>query len=168
MTHGAALLGGLVAVCRGPGSRVTRLPGQRRALLPLQDGRGAGAPAGGRGGVLPGGSRGGGGGGPQGPFGGQRGAAAGDAVGHRLVHPQHLWVAGGVRAEGALVPGEAPAVRGRGGRAPVALGSHAQVQRHRAGVQWGRLGRALVPGGASREVWVGGRAEQKGALQLGG
>ena len=149
----------------------------------LQDGRGAGAPAGGRGGggggggggrggALPGGPGGpggsGGGGGPQGPFGGQRGAAAGDAVGHRLVHPQHLGVAGGVRAEGALVSGEAPAAGGRGGRAPEALGAHAQVQRGRDGVQRGRLGRALVPGGAGGEVRVGGRVEEKGALQLGG
>lgn len=78
------------------------------------------------------------------------------------MHPEHLWVAGGVRAKGALVAGEALLVQAEGGYTPAALRSNAQINRGHAWIEWG---------GASRTVSRRGRRAvqplEKGFLQLG-
>ena len=78
------------------------------------------------------------------------------------MHPEHLWVAGGVRAKGALVAGEALPVKAEGDYTPAALRSNAQIHRGHAWIKWG---------GASRTVSRRGRRAvqplEKGFLQLG-
>lgn len=59
---------------------------------------------------------------------------------HRLVHPQHLGISGGVRAEGALVAREALPVQGS---PPAALAPHTQIHRGQTRVKAGGLSRAV-------------------------
>lgn len=130
-----AFLQDLAGLRWGPGTLRSHHRRQRGTLLSLQDGRGPGASLGGQRIVL---------GGFEAvfycPFWSKIGAAAVDAMSHSLVHPQHLRISGGVRAEGALVAWEALPVQGY---LPAALAPHTQIHRGQTGVKGGGLSRAV-------------------------
>lgn len=156
MTGWFALLWDLAGLGRGSGALRTHERRQRWTLFPLQDRRGTGASpgrrqvvSGGLGAVF------------QGPLRSEVGGAAVDAVSDSLVHPEHLGVAGGVGAEGALVAWKAFLVQVEGGGASTAGSPHTKIHRGPAGLE----------GEGSRQVSSGGggvvQPLEKSFLQLG-